>query len=482
MSFTSSSNDTPAISLRKIVDNTSGGTVGGESITTSPQNLTAEQTGTVKTNLKLAYDDATLSVYGTLVAGRVSIPVTILSDSTDTNVNAWGTLLAQSLAAKFPAYSFRNMFWDSVNDAWLDAATISTGSNGFRYLESTGGDQTAQVPNAIVPTITGDFTFEIQVFLSNWIPASQISLGNKMGDSGNFGFRFQINTGGGLQFNWSNDGNALSTVSSPATGFANNTWNWVKLTFDVDNGSSGSTAIFYTSQDGVNWTQLGTPQVTAGVTSIFNTTAPWEIFGWLNSVENWAGRVGCVRAKSGIDGQNKLPQDIEYWFSDTNENDSIISLAGSPTLTMMNGGYSGATIDTWDDPTRIAKALIWPYTSLVVVSLGHNEGSHGSYFTGRLDTLLAAIRTRCPNAGVLMISQNPRISPAGYIWQFDTRRAELQGWCRKNGCQWVDVYRAFFDDGRPLSSLIMGDGIHPTETEGGGQQVWADAMESSLFN
>lgn len=47
-----------------------------------------------------------------------------------------------------------------------------------------------------------------------------------------------------------------------------------RVTFDVDNGAAGNTATFYygESVDGP-WTQIGSPIVTAGTTSLFNSTA-----------------------------------------------------------------------------------------------------------------------------------------------------------------------------------------------------------------
>ena len=52
---------------------------------------------------------------------------------------------------------------------------------------------------------------------------------------------------------------------------------WVRITFDVDNGASGSTATFYTAPDSAteptSWTPLGATVVTAGATSIFSGTS-----------------------------------------------------------------------------------------------------------------------------------------------------------------------------------------------------------------
>ena len=51
---------------------------------------------------------------------------------------------------------------------------------------------------------------------------------------------------------------------------------WVKFVYDADNGAGGSTARFYTSQDGVTWTQLGA-DVVGAATSPFAATSQWDI-------------------------------------------------------------------------------------------------------------------------------------------------------------------------------------------------------------
>lgn len=431
---------------------------------------------------KLGYNTPSTPIVGVLKAARVSLPITVLSDSTDTQLTDWGYLIAQMIANAYPTYSVENTFWDAANDAWLDTTTISVGNLGSRYLISNGGQDTCVFLNSILASITGDLTLDLDFAPDSWNNGSTQSWYNKMSStSGNFCFRFQINNSGGIQFNWSADGTNLQTISGPAPNFVNGSRHWIRVTMDVDNGSSGSTGTFYTSSDGINWTMLGTPQVTSGTTSFFNSNANWELFGWGQSIENCSGKIYHVRARSGLPGQNKLPQEIEYWYSGTNEVNGIIGFGGSPTITLENGGYSGATIDTWDDAPRIAKALIWPYTSLVIVNLGHNEGSFGSYYTGRLDSLVTAIRSRCANASILMIGQNPRVAVAGqnYTWQHDTRHAELLGYCLKNGLQFLDIYRAFFDDGRSFSVLINTDGIHPTPA---GQMVWANATFNTLLS
>ena len=47
----------------------------------------------------------------------------------------------------------------------------------------------------------------------------------------------------------------------------NNTIIWLRVTLSVNNGSSGNTTTFYTSSDGITWTQLGNTIINSGITS-----------------------------------------------------------------------------------------------------------------------------------------------------------------------------------------------------------------------
>ena len=79
-----------------------------------------------------------------------------------------------------------------------------------------------------------------------------------------------------MQFWWSANGSNQLTASSSVPHGLTGTW-WIAATLDVDNGASGNSVKFWKSQDGVAWTQVGTTQTAAGVTSIFSGTSIVEI-------------------------------------------------------------------------------------------------------------------------------------------------------------------------------------------------------------
>jgi hypothetical protein len=72
---------------------------------------------------------------------------------------------------------------------------------------------------------------------------------------------------------------------------------------DVDNGSSNAAIVFYTSDDGSTWTQLGTTQLNGATTSIFASTAVLELGGrTVGTTHLLAGKIFEAQVMTGIAG------------------------------------------------------------------------------------------------------------------------------------------------------------------------------------
>lgn len=121
-------------------------------------------------------------------------------------------------------------------------------------------------------SITGDLDVRIKVALTDWTPAATGQLIAKWRSTGTSrSWRLIIGASGAVQFGWSTTGadslTATSTVNPTVT---DGQPIWIRCTMDVDNGASGRTVTFYTSDDGIVWTQLGSAVTTSGVTSLFD--------------------------------------------------------------------------------------------------------------------------------------------------------------------------------------------------------------------
>ena len=172
------------------------------------------------------------------------------------------------------------------------------------YLDGTAGNYVV-TPDTAALDITGDIDLRAEVALDDWTSTEQalISKYTPTGDQRSYLLRVMATTGE-LNLIWSEAGTATvkqatSTVAPTAT---DGQPLWVRATLDVNNGSGGHTVTFYTSPDGIDWTQLGTPVTTAGTTSIFAGTSTLRVGARGDDLTPLIGRVFRAQVYNGING------------------------------------------------------------------------------------------------------------------------------------------------------------------------------------
>lgn len=182
------------------------------------------------------------------------------------------------------------------------------GSTGSALVLDGVSPGRAQTPDTASLDIVGDIDLRVLVALDDWTPANAQGLVAKWVTSGNqrsYLLRVEATTGT-LRLFWTPDGSTvLSATSTAAPLVANGNALWVRATLDVDNGAAGRTVTFYTSPatDGVTWTQLGSAVTTAGVTSIFNSTAEASVGAYdTGSTAPVSGRIFGAQVLNGIAG------------------------------------------------------------------------------------------------------------------------------------------------------------------------------------
>ncbi|WP_055696485.1 hypothetical protein [Streptomyces silaceus] len=156
---------------------------------------------------------------------------------------------------------------------------------GSTYLDLPGGTADyAETPDTAALDIVGDLDVRLDATLANWVPPLDSTTADAVEMIGKFGSGqkswFLGSRQGRLYFEWSADGSASlaasSTVAPVVPGAGGRLA--VRVTLDVNNGSGGWTVRFFTADNlDAPWTQLGDPVSGAGVTSIFNSTAPLRI-------------------------------------------------------------------------------------------------------------------------------------------------------------------------------------------------------------
>jgi hypothetical protein len=100
--------------------------------------------------------------------------------------------------------------------------------------------------------ITGDIDIRVKVALTDWTPATVQALAASW--SVGFNYILWVNVSGQLRFSTYNVSTTVNSTSSVAVGAADGTAKWVRVTNRVSDGQT----VFYTSDDGIVWAQLGT--------------------------------------------------------------------------------------------------------------------------------------------------------------------------------------------------------------------------------
>ncbi|MFH9073450.1 hypothetical protein [Streptomyces alboflavus] len=203
----------------------------------------------------------------------------------------WGTLLTAG---------------QRTDTSATNGTAVEFGYDGedFLFLSGTSGDY-ASTPDDASLDITGDIDIRARVALDDWTPAAESTLIAKYtATSDERSYALAVTTGGNLILRWTEDGaSELSETSSVAVSASNGATAWVRATLDVDDGASDAQATFYTSDDGVTWTQLGAVQAVGATTAIYASTAVLEIGSQSEgTVNRTAGKFFEGSVLSGIGG------------------------------------------------------------------------------------------------------------------------------------------------------------------------------------
>ncbi len=403
-----------------------------------------------------------------MIDAGLSTAMQVIGDSTGDSSIEWVYQLGQRLAADHPAHTVRYRVWDDAAKDYALPITLQAGTAGAaRYVRSgaVGGSYMA-MPSSALNTITGDIDVRwCGTFDTGYSHAGQI-LVSKWGAAGNLGWKLMFHSSGALRFDWSTTGSddqlkVASVVSTPPV----DTVIWYRATLAVATGQ----VMFYTSNDGITWTTIGTNPTPFGATSIFAST--YEVQA---NTSSHHGNVYEIDVRSGIGGSTCVPRSVDGWLLYNNA-----TLHGAPRIDIVNGSLAGAKLST--HTTNLANLTPDFNQSLVIISDSHNEpASIGQTFPLALATFVTAVRGRLPGAGVAVIAQNPEtvggaITAAAKRYH-DIRCAQVLAWARQNGCTPINVYRAFMTSGADLDTLLA-DHVHPTPA---GTTIWTDVVETAI--
>lgn len=408
-----------------------------------------------------------------LTAAATSCAIQVLGDSTGNDSFEWPYKLGESIGALNPAWTVQTRVWDDATQQYAAPITIQTGTAAARYLDCATGTTGRRLDPTVTTHVSGPLDVRVKVNVTDWTPASSVNFCGRTSTDPNRGWYVGIlATSGNPFFAFTPTGLAANLVvksATASTGFADGSTNWLRYVFIPDNGASGYDVKFYTSADGITWTQLGSTVTTAGATALYNNSAIGYECGGVAGGTSSGLDLYEVQIRDGIDGPNIVPALPDLW---PRYSSAGATIAGAPILTIVNGSHPGAAIAYLGDATRLPK-MTPDYGQLVtILSDSHNETLYvGPAWTAKYDTWRAAVETNVPGSPIVILTQNPETS--GFTWyqEHARRRVELLGYARQKHIDVIDTYQAFLDASWP--GALMTDTVHPNTA---GQIVWRDAI------
>lgn len=464
-----------------------------------PPALSLAQANRRKRSAPRVADGVFAAVDQALAEGRAAA-VQVESDSTGNATGEWVYMLTQWLAARWPAAHVKYKVADQTPPYAFGAWEVMQAGAGERHAyfgtsSTTATKRTYYTPYNAFTAITGDLDVRVRLAPTAWSGAggSQAIIGRWGASGGTKSWMLDMDNSGKLRFQWSADGTATvaTLTASAGVGFSANTERWVRAALDVDNGSGGYTITLYTSADAITWTQQAQSVTTGGTTSLFNPGAAqdYEIggFGFTGYLLR-GGKIFEAQIRNGIDGPIQNPQPIESWIPrNASSPYEAGEFRGGATLYVVNGAVSGADAEVFLANDTYFYKLVPPFPgSLVFISCGHNDNNliEGAFIANR-DGWQSKIDARCPGNQTVWLTQNPKFAPSDSatidsVQKHGRRMQLLRAWTARKGVALIDTYKAFLDDGRPLTDLVQSDGVHPTQgSSGTGSALWRDTITAA---
>ena len=290
-------------------------------------------------------------------------------------------------------------------------------------------------------------------------------------------------TSGKLSLYWSPNGTTLNAIDSSAAPVVENGETiYLKITLDVDNGSSQAEVKFYQSSDGENWTQIGNTQTQAGVTSIFAGTNVLRIGSYSNgTLWHLNGNLYTLTIRNGIDGNPVAMYDSGMHYIGVTLKDLLgltytlvgdIEMVGGLSLQVLNGSVSGQIASY---ATAILSDMILQEPDLNFINYCHNEGSNIDYSDYK--DLLDAIRTAYPRAGIVCCTQNQQNITEDYYLQHGIRNSQISKYAGVLSCVLIDFFVKSLT--YEILEITSEDNVHPSAD---GHRIWADYASEVFEN
>lgn len=411
--------------------------------------------GTVNTNWNTPSLRNNFSVIREAINAGSSAVLNIIGDSTGANIYTWSGLLAQKLAEKSRVEYFT--LTNNATPGLADYGAPTVYGGGTRRGLLLGGQRGRAQRRTTVGNWTSDLDVRVEAQVADWGLGTQQCFAARSGvasASWNFGIHYRT-----LRLTLIQSGTLVSEnlQSSASVPFASGDTGWVRFTF-----TSGLVK-FYTSTNGVTWTQLGTDRVCT--TTVINTASLCDYsIGSMNGLDNGgAGASQCLTGtlysaeiRDGINGPVLTAHGMDAWDEQAGDLNTLI---GSPTIYVFNGSISGATL-AYLSP-RLTKIVRRNLVGCWIINAGKNE-SMGASFVADMGAAIATIKTLSGYNGYVK-NQYPNYTPANFINRMTVKAMMCGSIAKSNNIAIIDSFQNFLNYGPTWPTLLEpADGLHAT--------------------
>jgi len=154
-------------------------------------------------------------------------------------------------------------------------------------------------PDSVASSVTGDIDIKVKAALNAWASAgAQTLIGKRASSASNFGYALRIANSGTVEFIFGNSATTVvSAVSTATPSFQAGQGGFVRVT----RVSSTGQVVFYSSSDGLTWSQLGIAISTTGG-SIYDSSASIGVGARADGGEPATGKIYNVSISDSIGG------------------------------------------------------------------------------------------------------------------------------------------------------------------------------------
>jgi hypothetical protein len=243
--------------------------------------------------------------------------------------------------------------WYDLNDVSSlrnNAGTIPTTGQSIKLVSDKSGNSAVNVlclngvaankastTDSAAISVTGPLQLDFVGASASWTGTNQ-GFANKLTNAGQFSWDWAQITTGALRFRYSTDGTALKTANSTASHtFAAFQTGYFRVTLNTATGD----VMFYTSPDGVTYTQLGTTVALASG-AIFDGTDPVEVGLAGAGSQPFNGNINRFTIRNGIGGP--IVYDPQFATFSKLAATGTESSSNAATVTINTSGATGARI------------------------------------------------------------------------------------------------------------------------------------------